>query len=342
MLLSEHIVHSIYNNKPIGKIFIFKFRPFIGKNYNDPEKNNFEIVYCTNKGELIFHKTTKLTTAEGDHMHFHGAFGDENNVYLHFNSFEEKQEQYFGIIRFDHIGNETIYKYPKTLLKANIINITGNSNQKFDLNRKALGLTNQTPGCNWGLDNNLTIIGVQKIDNVLYIWGQMNYAIDDPDYKPPTTPDGNPISVGLKPKITLFGEVIFFKYDFENLAFEKAFLQNMPILKEKSSIKLIKTNNIKATFYAPMPSAKIPEHFHLIRSLHNNGAIIEDYPYKYFYSPLIIEIEGSTAKNNFIDTIFLLDKYKSIVQFKDNAGPVIVGFTINNENSHVFKLHLID
>ncbi len=337
---NQFIVTSTKGEETLGKIIVFENRFGIRKKFSDPEKNNFEIVYCNNKGELIFHKTIKLTDHPKGNLYFHGAFGDENGINIHYNVFAD--QQMVGIASFDRQGNVKLYENAKSELKANQHLISGTANSSMNLNRDVLSQLLQTPGCNWGLSSKLILLGTVQLESDIVVYGQMRYSVDDPNYKVPTYPDGRPMMTGASPKINLYGELIFFRYDKEYIL-KSTMIQELELKNEICSISLISKFQNEAYFLIPHSSKKVPDSFKLARCMYDKNNIRhEEYNYSDLYNPMFIALEDK-ASNILIKDTYLLNKHGSVFAREDLPSNFIVcGFDIDEQGNHFFKIKTLD
>lgn len=341
MLLSQSTVFSTQTNEPVGKMFIFENRIFIRKKYADPEKNNFEVVYCDNNGNLIFHKTIKLTEHPKGSIYIHGAYGDGEFVNVHYNIFAEEQQ--IAIAKFDYEGNVTMYNYPKSEFESVKEIISGESSSIFNLSRAQLSQLSQKPGLNWGLGGKFILLGAKQLESELIVYGQMVYSIDDPDYVVPIGPDGRPItSFPPATKIKLYGEMVFFRYKNDH-ELQKAYIQEFQLEKEPHFIKLIDNHVNSASFYVPISGALVLDTFHSVRTMNDESNIGHTgYAFKNFYFPLIINI-GKKAENKIVKYTSLFDKQNGVFARKDLiASFIIVGFALDSEGKHYFKVDSIN
>lgn len=341
-LETESVVCSIENGKPIGKLFIFSYRWGISGKYNDPEKNNFEVVYCDINGNLIFHKYTKFQSNEKGNIQIHGAVGNENAIFIHFNSYNS-EGQNVGIIQFDKTGNETYYSFPISQIKANLNKLQCKDNEVFNKTRSIISSLNSTPGLNWNISNSFHLLGAFKTNTNTYFWGQMGYMMDDPDYVPPTMPNGgSTITTGIKPKITFFGEFIIFVYK-NDLSFERAYIQTLPVDKEPAKTKMVYDLSEQIALNISIKTKIPPAIFYSERAMNNSSNVVySDYAYKNFYYPLIINIKGATGTSTIYKDLFLLDPYKSVFSREDINQLYIVGFDLDADQSHYFKVKPVD
>ena len=325
VLESQHLVYSIDNNEPVGKLFVFVYRTGIGRRHNDPERNNAEIVFCNVEGEKIFHTTVKLTDDSRGRVSVHGAFSDGKDIYLHINAHEDNEV--FGIVKFDYNGEYDRFYSPKSLLTNNMETINGDISKKLNLSRSPLPGYYGRPGCHWGINTDFWLRGVKQTETHLLVWGQMSYRVDDPDYKPPTSTDGRSTMSTGAPKVNLYGEIVFFSYDLSTMEFEKAYLQELPLTKASSNPVIIYGSDSKTGFIIPVVEVPVPELYKKARYMADkNGNRHVDYPHAYMYNALYVSLDEQDASHILFNDLVLFDLDKSICRKEDSSGSYVVGF----------------
>lgn len=339
-VINQSLVTSKKSGEVVGKLFVFANRFGIGKKHRDPERNNFEIVYTNTQGELIFHKTLKLTEDPKGRLYIHGAFADEDRIYIHYNVF--KEEEYVNIAMIDMNGNATFYSNLKPRITSHDQLIKGGANSTFNLSRERLSMFEQVPGLNWGVSSKFVLNGARQLESELIVWGQMVYSQKDPNFNPGTNPDGTPRTVLIHPEIHLHGELIFFRYD-SNFQLINTMVQELEITRMPSSISLIDNLQNKAYFFIPIPGAKVPELYKTARSMYDrNNEPHVVYRYNEFFNPMFIEF-GEKSSNKIIRDTYLLDKHGSVFARKDLAAHFIVcGFGIDDSGKHFFKVNKLN
>jgi len=306
----QRTVYDINDSqKSIGQLLIFE-RLNAGKEA-DPNKQNVQLVFCSNKGEIISSVVNFRPDNKGWEK-IHGAFGDGENLYISFHAYGA-DGNFFGIKKISKNGESQDFKNTEEQLKANTTIPTGNFGQ-LNSSRKELGSLADKPAFRWGIQE-FEMQGVQKTNTKLYIWGQSVYTVSDPNFK----------GEGMPPTISYYAEDFVFVYNSETLAFEKMFMLNRPYSKAKGTFNLIASKNDEVEFFIPIQSTEQKDYSKTVVEKNLNGDERFGVDYKHLMNPLFMTINGSDGKFQYYKDIYTLDLEKGLITCKDGSR-YIVGF----------------
>lgn len=294
--------------KSIGQLLIFE-RLNAGK-LADPNKENVQVVYCSNKGETV----SALINFRPDNKGWekiHGVFGDGENIFISYHSYGA-DGSFFGMKKISKSGESQDYKYTEEQLKANTVIPTGNLGQ-MNTTRKELGSLYNKPAFRWGIEE-FKLQGVQKTSSKLYIWGQAIYKVSDPNFK----------GEGMPPTISYYAEGFVFVYNNTNMAFEKMFMLNLPSNKVESIFKVIALENDKLEFFIPVQAKEHKDYSKTAVTKNQKGA--DRYgDYNRMINPLFMTINGLEGKFQFYLDVNTLNLDNGLVTCKDGSR-YVVGF----------------
>lgn len=305
----QRTVYNINDSKQaIGQLLFFETMN-AGKQ-TDPDKENIQIVFCSNKGESIS-SVIKFRSDKKGWEKIHGIFGDGEDLYISYHSYGS-EGSFFGIKKIDKNGKTQDFKYTEEQLNANTVIPSGNIGE-LNPSRKELGMLSDKPAFRWGIQE-FEMQGLQKTTSKLYIWGQAVYKVSDPNYK----------GEGMPPTIRYYAEGYVFVYNFANMSFEKMHMLNLPSSKLEGRISLINTENDKVEFFIPIQSRENKDYSKTIVTKNLNEK--ERYGnYSQILNPLFWRVDNSESKFKFYKEVYTLDFEKGYVSCKDGSR-YIVGF----------------
>lgn len=282
----------------VGKAFFFKRMMMFGKKYNDPEKNNYEIVAIDNQGKLILYKTFKVGDADKSGFNPYYAILDGPKVWV-LGDYSNSNNFGFIIKTFGTDGSETTKEIGKEIINTKKLydkNVSTRSSKVFD----GVGITFNVSQEFIGMGHVLASNGD------LLIWGRTIKKVDDPNYKP----DPNQPSM-FKPQVTQYCDLacIHINQASELTALYGSLLkdsyESSPITVTNMQDKIIftATNAKRAISETETNVFKVPSIL--------NPSVTWSYPYKQMYTPKFIVITPSTTKI-------------------DSQTPVIADFTLFN------------
>ena len=310
----------------MGKAFFFKRMMMFGKKYNDPEKNNYEIVAVDKQGKLILYKSFKVGDADKSSFNPYYAVLDGTNVWVLGDYVNSKT---YGLIikTFGADGAETTKEIDKDIINPKKLydkNVSKRSSKGFD----GVGIT-------FGLSEKFIGMGhVLAANGDLLVWGRITKEVDDPNYKPGPTETSM-----FKPQVTMYCDLACIQINpaSELTALYGSLLNNAlestPITVTTLQDKLIFTAlNVKRPIIETETNVfKVPSLL--------NPAIIWSYPYKQMYAPKFIFITPSTTKidsqtpvaANF--TLFNTTKFSVVAP--DKSTLYYFGYSLDNKKAEM-------
>lgn len=304
----------------VGKAFFFKRMIMFGKKYNDPEKNNFEIVVLDNQGKLIIYKTFKVGDAEKSGFNPYYAMLDGTRVWV-LGNYLNSNTYGFIIKTFGTDGSETTKEIDKEIINTKKLydkNVSKRSSNAFD----GVGIT-------FNVSQEFISMGhVLASNGDLLIWGRVTKQVDDPNYKP----DPNQSSM-FKPQVTQYCDLACIhinqaselKAIYGSLLMDSYESRPITVTNLKDKIIFTVTNAKRAISETETNVFKIPSLL--------NPSVTWSYPYKRMYTPKFIVITPSINK---IDsqtpavadfTLFNTEKFSVIAP--DKSTLYYFGYTLD-------------
>jgi hypothetical protein len=311
----------------IGKVFIFSRAMLFGKKYSDPEKNNFDIVYCSNDGKLILHKTSKMGTIEKAFITFNAAYGTQNSLKVLISGRIEDVLK-AGIVQLNSDGSESV----NLLTNEEIIGITAVVKTPKALPvvepRSVLGFGNETLGFDWGLSSDFIVHGMTKASNGdLFIFGQMQYEVDDPN---PTQPAPGTSTMAMTPKLKKYAEYVCIQIDPGNTV-KKFYVCDQPVTGEQGSFTALLTETGKVILTVPVPLLKMGDASKQASTFYTlTDKPLSTYTKNFHYLPRLLVIDPVTTEAKtvgYADDYYLFDLEKSYLVDSQNNKIAIAGYS---------------
>ncbi len=278
LIYSSNVISEEDPTKSIGKLFVFAKA---GKK-DGPDPSMFDVVYCSNTGELIFQLATKLGTIDKNRINIDMAFGTEDRVNLLVNSRIEDVLK-VGIITLDKSGT-TDNLSTQAEMKAMTKNIPYNKSVGAAGNRSVLGTFASEPAYKFGFSEKYIVNGLKKLENGDYsIWGQMEYEIADPN-----APAGTSTVTG--PKVKRYAEFVCFQFG-NDLKIKKVYVNDLPPAAVQASIKMISEKDRQLYFLLPVATNKAARTLKSQQKLMSQAMKpVTEYPASNLYAPELLKI----------------------------------------------------
>lgn len=215
-------------NMVLGKVFFFERMNMLfgGKKYNDPEHNNYEMVYVDKNGKLLLYKTFKVIKENNNLFIPYYAISDGKSI-----SIIQSNSNDLLVRTFTMDGTEALKENAKSVVTEKRLydsNIKTRGDGAFD-----------TPGLTMSMSEKFEGLGhVVASNGDILIFGRTNVQIDDPNFK---RNEANP----FPEKVTQYRDFACIQLNQNNelVALYGAFLQNelneQPITMNEANGKLI-------------------------------------------------------------------------------------------------------
>jgi hypothetical protein len=325
----------------IGKVFIFQRAMLFGKKYNDPEKNNFDIVYCTNDGKLILHKTSKMGTIEKPYINFDAAYGNGNSINIFINANIEDVPK-AGIIQLSADGTETASLLTNQDIKSITTVVQDPKPMPVIENRSILGFGNENPGYKWSLSADYIVHGMARAANGdLFIYGQMRYEVDDPN---PATPQPGASTMTMAPKLKKYSEFICIQIGPDNTT-KKFYVSLLPVSGEMGTFTALTDASGKMILTIPVPLLKAGDAFIQSGTFYTlGGKGLSTYNKTFHYLPKLCVIDPVTTQAKsvgYAEDYYLFNLEKSFMVDSQNSKVVIGGFSRDPKEDKLFVLRAV-
>ncbi len=326
-------------SKSTGKLYVFQRAMLFGKKYNDPEKNNFDVVYLSNDGKLILHKTSKLGTIEKPLITVDAAYGNSNSVKLLVN-LRANDTLKVGIVQINADGSEKISLITNQEMKNATLFVKDPKSMPVIDDRKILGFGNETPGYKFSFSNAYIVQGIAKASNGdLFLYGQMKYEIDDPNAPAPQQP--GTATMTTTPKINKYGEFICIQIGADNMP-KKFYISDLPITGEMNTFSVLSDESGKIIFTIPVPLLKAGDMQIRSKTFYTMaGAEVSAYNKSYLYFPKLCVVDPVTLQANsagYAEDYFLFHLKKSFMIDQAGKKIVIAGFSRDAKADKIFVL----
>lgn len=270
-------------SESVGTVFIFERQMFFGKQFNDPEKNNYEVVVCDPQGKLLLYKTCKIGDAKrsGFEPYCMMADGDKFQLFGHFMGGKGE-----GLIvkTLSADGSET----SKEVLRAEMK--TKRVNEKHPVGKRRsyddLGIT-------FAPFEKFACMGhVITGNGDLLIWGRVTTETDDPNYKA----DASQAIAPKAPQVTQYADLACLQFTPANeLVAIYGVLLNDAIEPGPITVSTVNGSIIFAIAEPKRPLSEVEGQLFSIPSLSSDG-VTRAYPYKQLYRPKFAVLTLSTMK----------------------------------------------
>ena len=330
--------------KIIGKVFVFARAMLMGKKYSDPEKNNFDIVYCAPDGQLILHKTSKLGTVQKALIFLEGAYGDENSVKLFGNARVEDVLK-AGVVELRKDGSEKVNYLTSDEIKANTVYIKDPKAIPVVESRDVLGMTNENAAYKWSLSSDFVIYGLARSGNGdMFLYGQNVYEVDDPKAAQPQ-PGSTAMTSMSTPKLKKYAEFIAVQIGPDNMP-RKFYISQMPVTGERAPLSAVSAGDGTMMISTPVAHLKmgdLQKAVWMFTSL--DGKRLSANNLSYMYHPRINAIDpesGEARSLGYSEDYYLLDTENGFLADSDNSKLVICGFTSDQKADKELVVKMVD
>lgn len=185
--------------KVVGKAFVFERMLMFGKKYNDPERNNFDLVICDNAGKLLVCKTFKVGDANGTFLIPYYAVEENNKIWLLAQVGGRQSGLVITTVTYDGaLDSKIIARKDITPRQLYENNERPSPREEFE----GRGLTFGPGGKFAGMGH------VVAANGDLLIWGRSVGEVIDPDYKPK-----DPQVVEFPPKVSSYRDFVCFQFN---------------------------------------------------------------------------------------------------------------------------------
>jgi len=308
-------------SEAVGTVFIFERQMFFGKQFSDPEKNNYEIVVCDPQGKLLLYKTCKIGDAKRSGFEPYCMLADGDKFQL-FGHFMNTKGEGLIVTTLSADGSETSTEILMPAIKLKRVNEKNpiGHTRPFD----KLGVTFEA-------FERFSPMGHMIASNGdLLIWGRAVTDVDDPNYKPGTQPGSS-----FGHKVTQYRDLACFQFNPANelVALYGALLEDTL---EPGPITLTSVNE-KIIFSIAEPKRPISEvegRLLSTPSLSTPGRT-QEYSFKQLFRPkFVVLTPGTTKMATHVPTngrLTLINPQKFSVAVAEKSTVYYFGYSINRK-----------
>jgi hypothetical protein len=326
------------NGSIVGKAFLFSRPTLLTKKGQDPNKNNFEVVYCNSEGKLILHRTITLQSEKRGMLQLLYAFGNTNSLSL-FVEYNTNSEG-FGFL---HLNTDTLYQQvltPISTLNKNIVQTPDDPDAQCFMKREQIfgpfsirkGISADAQG------RNNQFAGHQVLpDGSIIIYGQRKGVMSE------MTPSS--ASSMNTPEVTYSVYAEFFALHFDsNYQLIKQYITDMTINKDPatffSNVAKDKLIVVSSMHKKPASSADISG---LSLESQINSGIKYEYPIKYYNVPKVICIDftNKTIQNYMPTNDFYILNPDMYHLFAPDGSLFLAGF-IQIKNNRTLRIEKVE